>query len=150
MRLVIQRVKRASVSVAGEEIAAIGRGYLALVGVEVSDGPQDAKLCAAKIAGLRVFRDDADKMNLALADVAGEALVVSQFTLLGDISGGRRPSFIRAARPEQAQPLFGTLIEELSRLGVQAKTGVFGADMDIALINEGPVTILFDSQRPTL
>ena len=146
----IQRVKRASVSVGGEEIAAIGRGYLTLVGIEVSDGPQDARLCAAKLAGLRVFRDEADKMNLALADVDGEALVVSQFTLLGDISGGRRPSFIRAARPEQAQPLFGALIEELSRLGVQAKTGVFGADMDIELVNEGPVTILFDSRRPAL
>ncbi|GAC1622783.1 MAG: D-aminoacyl-tRNA deacylase [Candidatus Elarobacter sp.] len=147
MRAVVQRVTRASVSVGGEVVGAIERGFLALVGVSVDDGDGDADALAGKIAGLRVFDDESGAMNLALADVGGAVLVVSQFTLLGDVRKGRRPSFIGAARGEHAERLYERVATSLRARGLRAETGVFGADMTVALDNQGPVTILIDTKR---
>ena len=147
MRAVIQRVTRASVSVDGKIAGAIERGFLALVGVAVDDADADADTLAQKIAGLRVFDDEAGAMNLALADVGGAVLVVSQFTLLGDVRKGRRPSFIAAARGELAEHLYERVAAGLRDAGVHVETGVFGADMAVELINDGPVTILLDTKR---
>lgn len=145
MRAVIQRVSRASVSVAGQEVGAIGRGFLVLVGVTHSDTRAEADWLARKIAGLRIFEDAAGKMNLSLADVGGAALVVSQFTLYGDARKGRRPSFTEAARPEQAEPLLAYFIEQLRGQGVPVAVGQFQAHMAVALINDGPVTLWLDT-----
>jgi len=147
MRAVIQRVTRASVSVDGRVTGAIDRGFLALVGVAVEDTDADADSLAQKIAGLRVFDDAAGAMNLALADVGGAVLVVSQFTLLGDVRKGRRPSFITAARGELAERLYERVATLLRDTGLHVETGVFGADMAVELINDGPVTILLDTKR---
>ena len=147
MRAVVQRVTRASVTVDGAAIAAIGRGFLALVGVAVDDGEGDADALARKIAGLRVFDDGSDAMNLALADVGGEVLVVSQFTLLGDVRKGRRPSFIAAARGERAETLYDRVARGIAVDGIPVRTGAFGADMAVELVNDGPVTILLDTKR---
>lgn len=145
MRAVVQRVTRASVSVGGNEIAAIGRGFVALIGVAVEDAERDADLLARKIAGLRVFDDAAGAMNLGLADLGGAVLAVSQFTLLGDVRKGRRPSFIGAARGERAEGLYERVVAGIRAAGVDVRTGRFGADMAVELVNDGPVTILIDT-----
>lgn len=147
MRCVVQRVSRASVTVAGERVSEIGRGFMVLVGALEGDGEEDARYCADKIAGLRVFEDDAEKMNLSVADVGGEVLLVSQFTLLGDARHGRRPSFSHAARPEVAEPLCDRVRDLLIERGVPTCTGRFRTHMEVELVNDGPVTILLDSRR---
>jgi D-tyrosyl-tRNA(Tyr) deacylase len=147
MRAVVQRVSRASVAIDGEPVGRIGRGFLALVGVAVDDEERDADTLAQKIAGLRIFEDANDAMNLALADVAGAVLVVSQFTLLGDVRKGRRPSFVAAARGEQAERLYERVAAQLRAAGLPVETGRFGARMAVELVNDGPVTILLDTKR---
>ncbi|HEY8543815.1 MAG TPA: D-aminoacyl-tRNA deacylase [Acidimicrobiales bacterium] len=145
MRAVVQRVRRASVTVGDEVVGEIGPGVLALVGVTHDDGPAQAGKLAAKIAHLRIFDDDAGVMNRSLLDTGGAALVVSQFTLYGDTSKGRRPSWVAAARPEQAKPLVAAVVEELQRLQVPTATGRFRAEMAVALVNDGPVTVLVET-----
>ncbi|OPZ69229.1 MAG: D-tyrosyl-tRNA(Tyr) deacylase [Firmicutes bacterium ADurb.Bin467] len=147
MRLVVQRVSRASVAVDGEAVSEIGAGYLALVGAEEGDTVADARYLADKLRGLRVFEDADGKMNLSIEDVGGEILLVSQFTLLGDARHGRRPSFSRAARPEVAEPLLEEMRDMLAAAGVPVSTGRFRAHMEIGLVNDGPVTILLDSRK---
>jgi D-tyrosyl-tRNA(Tyr) deacylase len=147
MRAVVQRVASASVDVAGEGVAAIGQGFLVLVGVGREDGEQDAAWLAEKIAALRVFPDANGQMNLSLQEVQGEVLVVSQFTLYGDCRKGRRPSYSEAAEPEAARRLYALFAEKLRALRVPVSLGVFGAMMDVSLVNQGPVTLLLDSQR---
>jgi D-aminoacyl-tRNA deacylase len=145
MRVLIQRVDRASVTVDGAAVAAIGRGYLALVGVTHEDSAATAGKLAAKTARLRVFEDDAGLMNLALADMGGEVLAVSQFTLYGDARRGNRPSFTGAARPEQGEAVYEAYVAALRAAGVLVQTGVFGAHMCVELVNDGPVTILLEA-----
>lgn len=145
MRAVIQRVASAGVSIAGEDVASIGRGMLVLLGVTHGDDETDVKAMVDKLTGLRIFDDEAGKMNLAIGDVDGEFLVVSQFTLYGDIRKGRRPSFTDAAPPEAAQRLYERVIEELQRRGFAVQSGRFGARMEVRLVNDGPVTLLFDT-----
>lgn len=145
MRAVVQRVSEASVAIDGRVVGAIGRGLLVLVGVTHSDGEAEAAALAHKIAGLRIFEDAAGKFNLALADVGGAVLVVSQFTLYGDARKGRRPSFTDAARPEQAEPLCQQLVDLLRSAGLVVQTGRFGAIMAVHLINDGPVTLWLDT-----
>ena len=147
MRCVIQKVTHASVTVAGECVGKIEDGFMVLVGAEAGDTESDARYCAEKIAGLRVFEDENDKMNLSLADVGGSVLLVSQFTLLGDARHGRRPSFIRAARPEVAEPMLEQLAEILRGRGIETKMGRFRTHMVVHLVNDGPVTILLDSHK---
>ncbi|MDB5043337.1 MAG: dtd [Candidatus Eremiobacteraeota bacterium] len=147
MRAVVQRVSRASVTVEDELLGTIERGLLVFVGVAVDDDDRDADALAQKIAGLRVFDDAAGAMNLALADVGGAVLLVSQFTLLGDVRRGRRPSFVAAARGEFAQRLCERVGAGLRATGMRVAEGRFGADMAVALVNDGPVTILVDSKR---
>jgi D-tyrosyl-tRNA(Tyr) deacylase len=147
MRAVVQRVTRASVSVDGAELAAIERGFMVLIGVAVDDEEHDADALAHKIAGLRVFDDPDGAMNLALSDVGGDVLAVSQFTLLGDVRKGRRPSFIAAARGERAEALYERVVAGLRSTGLNVGTGRFGAEMSVALVNDGPVTILIDTRR---
>ena len=144
MRILIQRVGRASVTVGGERVAEIGRGYLALVGVTHGDSADTAGKLAAKTARLRIFEDDAGLMNLALAHVGGEVLAVSQFTLYADARKGNRPSFVGAARPAQGEAVYEAFVEELRAAGVPVKTGIFGAHMHVELVNDGPVTILLE------
>lgn len=145
MRALIQRVSRASVSVEGREVASIGRGYLVLLGVARDDGEAEAAWLARKIAGLRLFEDSSGKMNLDLADVGGSVLVVSQFTLYGDARKGRRPSFTQAAPPAQARELYDRFCDLLKAEGVTAERGVFQAQMEVALVNDGPVTLWLTS-----
>lgn len=147
MRAVIQRVSRAGVVVAGERIADIGPGLLVLLGVESGDDEKDADYLADKVAGLRIFEDEAEKMNLSVKDSAGAVLVVSQFTLLADCRKGRRPGFSAAALPDIAEPLCRHFSERLKQHELDVQTGQFRADMAVDLINDGPVTILLDSQR---
>ena len=147
MRAVIQRVSDASDDDEGDTVGRIGRGFLALIGVGRDDTEDDAEAIAGKIAGLRIFNDGAGDMNLGLADVGGAVLAVSQFTLHGDARKGRRPSFIDAAPGEVAKPLFERVVMLLRREGLQVATGVFGAQMRVSLVNEGPVTILLDSRK---
>jgi D-tyrosyl-tRNA(Tyr) deacylase len=144
MRLVIQRVSSASVKVTGETVGAIGRGLLVLVGIERGDRLESVRAAAEKLAGLRVFEDDAGKMNLDTAAVGGAFLIVSQFTLAGSIARGRRPSFDRAAPPDEAQPLVEALVEDLRHRGFTVETGRFRAMMEVALVNDGPVTLVAD------
>ena len=147
----IQRVSRASVSVDGEVVASIGPGLLALVGVAEGDGEEEARRLARKCAEMRIFADGEGKFNLSLVDVGGEALVVSQFTLLADVRKGRRPSFVGAAAPEVAEPLVGSFAAALREAGVPTETGRFGAMMSVELVNDGPVTVVVDSdtfERP--
>jgi D-tyrosyl-tRNA(Tyr) deacylase len=141
MRVLLQRVSRAEVRVGDRVTGRIGRGYLLLVGLTHGDGEEDLLWMADKIVGLRLFGDADDKMNLALADVGGALLVVSQFTLYGDASKGRRPSFIDAARPETAIPLYERFLALLRERGASVETGEFGAMMDVELVNDGPVTL---------
>ena len=147
MRCVIQRVTHASVTVEGERVSEIRDGFMVLVGAEAGDTEADAKYCADKIAGLRVFEDANDKMNLSLSDVGGQVLLVSQFTLLADARHGRRPDFIQAARPEVAEPLCERVREMLEEKGIAVQTGRFRTHMQVELLNDGPVTILLDSRR---
>ena len=147
MRCVIQRVSEASVRVDGEVLGQIGRGYMALIGVEVEDTDADLDYIAKKVSGLRIFEDENGKMNKCLADVQGEILAISQFTLFGDVRGGRRPSFITAARPELAVPMYEKIVERWRSEGIKVETGRFGADMKVSLVNDGPVTILLDSRK---
>lgn len=146
MKLVIQRVSRADVRVRGEEVARIGRGFLVLVGAIEGDTPAAADDAARKVAGLRVFEDEAGRMNLDTAAAGGAFLVVSQFTLAGSLARGRRPSFDRAAPPEEAAPLIDALVEDLRSRGFEVRTGRFRAHMEVALVNDGPVTIWLDSR----
>ncbi|MCX6359180.1 MAG: D-aminoacyl-tRNA deacylase [Armatimonadetes bacterium] len=148
MRAVVQRVTEASVTVDGAVVGRIQRGLLVLLGVRTDDTAADLEYTVAKCAHLRVFEADAGKMNRSVLDVGGAVLAVSQFTLYGDVSHGRRPSFIDAARPEQAEPMYEAFCSSLSRLGLHVERGVFGADMKVALVNDGPVTILVDSRAP--
>ena len=147
MRAVIQRVTRASVTVEGRVTGEIGAGLLVLLGVSRTDNPESAAYLAEKIANLRIFSDEAGKMNLSLLDVGGSALLVSQFTLYGDMRGGRRPSYIQAAPPEQANLLYEEFVRSIRSLGVPVQTGVFQAHMRVELVNDGPVTILLDSEK---
>ena len=147
MRAVVQRVSRAEVRVGGAVSGAVGRGLAVLLGVARGDGPDDARSLADKVALLRVFEDQAGKMNLAVADVGGAVLVVSQFTLLGDGRKGNRPSFIEAAPPEEADALYQAFCQHLRGRGLSVATGVFRAHMEVELVNAGPVTILLDSRK---
>ncbi len=147
MRAVIQRVSRAGVTVGNEKIADIGAGLLVLLGIEQGDDEKAADYLAEKIAGLRIFEDEAGKMNLSVLDLSGELLVVSQFTLLADCRKGRRPGFSQAALPELAEPLCGYFVDRLRRMDLPVQTGSFQADMAVDLLNDGPVTIMLDSHR---
>jgi D-aminoacyl-tRNA deacylase len=147
VRAVIQRVTRASVTVEGRVAGEIGAGLLVLLGVSRTDNPESATYLAEKIANLRIFSDGAGKMSLSLLDVGGSALLVSQFTLYGDTRGGRRPSYIQAAPPEQASLLYEEFVRSIRSLGVPVETGVFQAHMQVELVNDGPVTILLDSEK---
>ena len=147
MRAVVQRVATASVTVDGQVVGEIGHGFLVLLGITAGDGETEAALLARKIAGLRVFEDDDGKMNLALSDVAGAVLVVSQFTLFADVRKGRRPSFTDAARPEQAEPLVRRFCQLLAAEDIPVQQGVFQAHMQVALVNDGPVTIWMDTRE---
>ena len=144
MRVVLQRVSRASVTVGGRVTGAIGRGFLLLAGFHPTDTADQVDWMAAKVAGLRLFPDPDGKMNLGLAEVEGGALVVSQFTLYGDTEHGRRPSFVDAARPEQAIPLYERFLSQLRAAGVPVAAGEFGADMQVELLNDGPVTLILE------
>jgi D-tyrosyl-tRNA(Tyr) deacylase len=147
MRAVVQRVSRAAVKVGNEQVGAIDRGFVVLLGVADGDAREDALYLAQKIAGLRVFEDDEGKMNQGLAEVNGKLLVVSQFTLLGDCRKGRRPSFDKAARAENARALYEAFVAAVSELGIETATGRFQEHMQVELVNDGPVTLLLDSRR---
>ena len=147
MRAVVQRVSEASVRVDGGLRGAIGAGLVVLLGVQVGDADADAVALADKVVNLRVFADAAGQMNRSVLDVRGGLLVVSQFTLLGDARRGRRPSYVEAARPEEADRLYGRFVEALRPSGLEVATGVFRATMRLALVNDGPVTILLDSRK---
>ncbi len=147
MRAVVQRVSSARVEVDGAVVGEIGPGLMVLVGVGRDDGPADAAWLADKIAGLRIFPDPGDKLNLSVRDVGGAVLAVSQFTLWGDCGKGKRPSFSRAAPGPAAEPLFDAVVERLRGQGLAVATGSFGAMMDVHLVNQGPVTLLLDSKK---
>ena len=147
MRVVLQRVKEASVKVEGEVKAHIGKGVCLLVGVEKQDSEEDIVYTANKIVDLRIFPDEEGKMNLALKEIGGEALAVSQFTLAGSVKKGRRPSFDKAEEPGRAARLFGAFVKKIEERGIPVKTGVFGARMDVCLTNDGPVTFIIQSSR---
>ncbi len=144
MRGLVQRVSQASVSVAGQTVGEIGAGLCVLVGVTHDDTEASARKLADKIWGLRVIDDDNGVMNRSVADIGGEVLVVSQFTLYGDTSGGRRPSWINAARPEHAEPLVQAVIDQLRALGANVASGRFRTEMQVSLVNDGPVTVLLE------
>lgn len=146
MRVVVQRAKRAEVRINGEVVGQIGKGYMLLVGITHSDTEADADYIAKKVAQLRVFEDAEGKMNHSILEIGGAVLSISQFTLYGDVRHGNRPSFINAARPEHAEPLYQYFNARLrTEYGLQVETGHFGADMQVDLINDGPITILIDS-----
>ena len=147
MRAVVQRVTQASVSVEGRVVGAIGRGLVVLLGVARDDGPADVEYLAEKTARLRIFPDAAGRFDRSVLDVGGAVLVVSQFTLLGDCRRGRRPSFTEAAPPEVAEPLYEQFCQALKDQGLEVQTGVFQAMMQVALVNDGPVTVLLDSKK---
>jgi D-tyrosyl-tRNA(Tyr) deacylase len=147
MRVVIQRVSEGAVAIAGREVGRIDTGLVVLVGVETGDGPADAAWLAGKIAALRIFPDEAGKMNRSVCELGGGLLVVSQFTLHAATARGNRPGFTRAAKPEEAIPLYEAFLADLEReTGRRPERGVFGADMQVSLVNDGPVTILIDSR----
>jgi D-tyrosyl-tRNA(Tyr) deacylase len=145
MRAVIQRVKNSSVRAAGEETGRIGTGLLVLLGVAENDTVADVEYMAEKIVNLRIFQDNQGKMNRSLLDTQGEMLVVSQFTLLGDCRKGRRPSFVKAAKPEKANNLYQRFVDEVKNRGIVVQTGKFGASMEVDLVNDGPVTLVVES-----
>lgn len=147
MRIVLQRSKQASVTVEGEVTGAIESGFVLLIGITHDDTKADVEYAANKIAGLRLFEDEEGKMNRSIDEVGGAILSISQFTLYGDIRKGRRPSFIEAARPEVAEPLWNQFNEALRSRNLQVETGVFGAMMDVQLINDGPVTLVVESKK---
>ena len=148
MRAVIQRVLEASVKVNNEITGQIKQGFLVLLGIETEDEPEDLNWLAQKIANLRVFNDENAQMNKSLSDVEGKILLISQFTLFAQTKKGNRPGFTRAAKPDKAVPLYEQMIEELGKLtGTKVETGIFGADMQVSLINDGPVTILIDTKN---
>ena len=142
MKILVQKVLGASVTVAGQTVASINSGYLLFVGVEKGDSQTNADFLAKKVANLRIFTDENDKMNLSVQDVAGEILAVSQFTLAADVSRGNRPGFETAARPEDAEPLYEYFVAQLKSYGLPVQTGIFQADMKVSLINDGPCTFL--------
>ena len=146
MRVVFQRVKEANVVIDGEKVASIGAGALVLLAVSRDDGEKDVSYMAEKMANLRVFEEDG-KMQRSLIDTGGEVLVVSQFTLYGDVKKGRRPGFERAAMPEMGERLYLDVVSRLKEYGLKVETGVFGADMEVGLVNDGPVTILLSSEK---
>jgi D-tyrosyl-tRNA(Tyr) deacylase len=148
MKVVVQRVSRAAVRVKGETVGSIGQGLLLLVGVEAGDGPEQVERAANRFATLRVFADERGAMNRGLDELGGEILVVSQFTLAGSIRRGRRPDFVGAARPEEAEPLVEALVAALRARGVPVATGVFRAEMEVELVNDGPVTFVWDDSPP--
>ncbi|MDK2918430.1 MAG: D-aminoacyl-tRNA deacylase [Candidatus Petromonas sp.] len=147
MRAVVQRVSRANVSVNNEITGEIDKGLLVLLGVEENDDLDDVKYMVEKIVNLRIFEDENEKMNLSLLDIEGELLVVSQFTLLGDCRKGRRPNFMQAAKPEKADELYNIFVEKSKEKGIKVETGVFQEHMIVNLSNDGPVTILVDSNK---
>lgn len=147
MRVVIQRVSRASVTIDAKIKAQIGSGLLILLGIEEADGEEDIMWLAGKILNLRIFNDDAGVMNRSVLDIGGELLIISQFTLHASTKKGNRPSYIAAAKPNIAIPLYEQMINELSKSGLGVGTGEFGADMKVELLNDGPVTILIDSKN---
>ncbi len=144
MKLVVQRVKKAEVKVDGNIIGKINKGFLVLIGIKVGDTKEQADYLVKKLCNLRVFSDENDKMNLSIKDVKGKLLIVSQFTLYGDCSQGNRPSFIEAARPEEANPLYEYFCNQCELNNIEVQKGIFGADMKVELINDGPVTIIIE------
>ena len=144
MKLVIQRVKNASVEVEQKVIGEIEKGFLVLIGIKVGDTKQQADYLVKKVCNLRVFEDENEKMNLSLKDVGGKLLIVSQFTLYGNCNDGNRPSFIEAARPEEAIPLYEYFCDQCAKNGIEVQRGIFGADMKVNLLNDGPVTIIIE------
>ena len=147
MRAVVQRVKNASVSVDGNIVGKIDKGLVVLLGVEDEDTADDALYMAEKIAGLRIFHDDEGKMNLSVKETGGEILAISQFTLLGDVRKGKRPSFTKAARPEQAKELYQKFTDIVRTLDINVEEGIFQAEMLVSINNDGPVTIMLDSKK---
>lgn len=147
MRCVVQRVTSASVTVDGETIGEIGKGMMVLIGVSEEDGPADLKYIAEKVMHLRIYDDENGVMNRSILDAGGDILAVSQFTLYGDARGGRRPSYFRAAKPEKANAMYEELIDSWRQAGLRVETGRFRAEMQVALVNDGPVTILLDSEK---
>ena len=147
MRAVLQRVLRSEVEVEGQVVGSIGRGLNVLLGVGQGDTEADVAALADKIAGLRIFEDEAGKMNLSVSEIGGEILAISQFTLYGDCRRGRRPSFTSAARPDEARHLYGAFCAAMRERGLTVAEGIFQADMKVTIINDGPVTILLDTQR---
>lgn len=146
MKAVIQRVSEASVKVDGKTAGEIGNGLLLLIGIDETDEKTDAEWLVQKILNLRIFGDDEGKLNRSVLDISGQILCISQFTLIADYKKGNRPSFIKAAKPEQAVPLFEYFKEEISKSGLKTESGIFGADMKVSLLNDGPVTIVMDSK----
>lgn len=145
MKVVIQRVSESQVKVDGKIVGEIGKGLMLLVGIDENDSKADADWIVQKILNLRIFGDDEGKLNLSVVDIAGEILCISQFTLIADYKKGNRPSFIKAAKPDTAIPLFDYFKEEISKSGLKTESGIFGSDMKVSLINDGPVTIVMDS-----
>lgn len=145
MKIVIQRVSEAHVKVDGKIVGEIGKGLMLLVGIDENDEKADADWLVQKILNLRIFGDEDDKLNLSVKDITGQILCISQFTLIADYKKGNRPSFIKAAKPDKAVPLFDYFKEEIAKSGLKTESGIFGADMKISLINDGPVTIVMDS-----
>lgn len=148
MRALVQRVAHAEVVVAGESVGKIGRGLLVFLGVGHDDGPTEVEWIAEKLVGLRIFEDDQGKMNLSVADVGGEILLVSQFTLYGDCRRGKRPSFVGAAPPELAVALYGEVVNAVAQRGIRVATGRFREQMEVSLLNEGPVTLWIETPSP--
>ncbi|WP_433627451.1 D-aminoacyl-tRNA deacylase [Chryseobacterium cucumeris] len=145
MKIVIQRVSEANVKVDGKIVGEIGKGLMLLVGIDENDEKTDADWLVQKVLNLRIFGDEDDKLNLSVKDISGEILCISQFTLIADYKKGNRPSFIKAAKPDKAVPLFDYFKEEITKSGLKTESGIFGADMKVSLINDGPVTIVMDS-----
>ncbi|KIC65214.1 D-aminoacyl-tRNA deacylase [Chryseobacterium taiwanense] len=145
MKVVVQRVSESSVKVDGKVVGEIGKGFMLLVGIDENDEKTDADWLVQKILNLRIFGDENDKLNLSVQDIKGEILCISQFTLIADYKKGNRPSFIKAAKPDKAIPLFDYFKEQISKSGLKTESGIFGADMKVSLINDGPVTIVMDS-----
>ncbi|MBO9694467.1 D-aminoacyl-tRNA deacylase [Chryseobacterium sp.] len=145
MKIVIQRVSEASVQVEGKTVSEIGKGLMLLTGIDENDEKADADWLVQKVLNLRIFGDKEGKLNLSVKDIAGEILCISQFTLIADYKKGNRPSFIKAAKPDKAVPLFDYFKDEISKSGLKTESGIFGADMKVSLINDGPVTIVMDS-----
>ncbi|AIL47202.1 MULTISPECIES: D-aminoacyl-tRNA deacylase [Elizabethkingia] len=146
MKVVIQRVSESEVVVENQSVGKIGKGFMLLIGIDENDEKQDADWLVQKILNLRVFGDEEGKMNLSIVDIKGDLLCISQFTLIADYKKGNRPSFIKAAKPDKAIPLFEYFKEEIAKSGLKTESGIFGADMKVSLINDGPVTIVMDSK----